>query len=134
MDKRLRGARNASQDASRNRWEEHRARFEAYLEGLVFSEEPRLAGLVEAMRYSMLGGGKRVRPTLCMEVADVFGAELGLVLPSAAAIELIHTYSLVHDDLPAMDDDDYRRGGRPRTKSTARLWRSSPATPFSERR
>ena len=114
MDKRLRGARNASQDASRNRWEEHRARFEAYLEGLVFSEEPRLAGLVEAMRYSMLGGGKRVRPTLCMEVADVFGAELGLVLPSAAAIELIHTYSLVHDDLPAMDDDDYRRG-RPTT-------------------
>ena len=114
MDKRLRGARNASQDASRNRWEEHRARFEAYLEGLVFSEEPRLAGLVEAMRYSMLGGGKRVRPTLCMEVADVFGAEPGLVLPSAAAIELIHTYSLVHDDLPAMDDDDYRRG-RPTT-------------------
>jgi geranylgeranyl diphosphate synthase type II len=80
----------------------------------VFSEEPRLAGLVEAMRYSMLGGGKRVRPTLCMEVADVFGAEPGLVLPSAAAIELIHTYSLVHDDLPAMDDDEYRRG-RPTT-------------------
>jgi len=114
MDKWLRGARNASQDASRNHWEAHRARFEAYLEGLVFSEEPRLAGLVEAMRYSMLGGGKRVRPTLCMEVADVFGAELGHVLPSAAAIELIHTYSLVHDDLPAMDDDDYRRG-RPTT-------------------
>src|SRR5918997_3030724 len=111
MDKRLRGARNASQKASRNRWEEHRARFEAYLEGLVFSEEPRLAGLVEAMRYSMLGGGKRVRPTLCMEVANVFGAQPRLVLPSAAAIELIHTYSLVHDDLPAMDDDDYRRGG-----------------------
>jgi geranylgeranyl diphosphate synthase type II len=76
----------------------------------VFSEEPRLAGLVEAMRYSMLGGGKRVRPTLCMEVAGVFGAEPGIVLPSAAAIELIHTYSLIHDDLPAMDDDDYRRG------------------------
>src|SRR5918994_868875 len=114
MDKRLRGARNAAQDASRNRWEEHRAQFEAYLEGLVFSEEPRLAGLVEAMRYSMLGGGKRVRPTLCMEDADVFGAEPGLVLPSAAAIELIHTYSLVHDDLPAMDDDEYRRG-RPTT-------------------
>jgi geranylgeranyl diphosphate synthase, type II len=110
MDKRLGGARDTSHNASRDRWEEHRARFEAYLEGLVFSEEPRLAGLVEAMRYSMLGGGKRVRPTLCMEVADVFGAEPGLVLPSAAAIELIHTYSLVHDDLPAMDDDDFRRG------------------------
>ena len=114
MDKRLGEARDTSHNTSRDRWEEHRSRFEAYLEGLVFSEEPRLAGLVEAMRYSMLGGGKRVRPTLCMEVAEVFGAEPGLVLPSAAAIELIHTYSLVHDDLPAMDDDDYRRG-RPTT-------------------
>jgi geranylgeranyl diphosphate synthase type II len=110
MDKRFGGARDTSHNTPRGRWEEHRARFEAYLEGLVFSEEPRLAELVEAMRYSMLGGGKRVRPTLCMEVADVFGAEPGLVLPSAAAIELIHTYSLVHDDLPAMDDDEYRRG------------------------
>jgi geranylgeranyl diphosphate synthase, type II len=114
MDKRFGGARDTSHNTPRGRWEEHRARFEAYREGLVFSEEPRLAGLVEAMRYSMLGGGKRVRPTLCMEVADVFGAEPGLVLPSAAAIELIHTYSLVHDDLPAMDDDEYRRG-RPTT-------------------
>src|ERR687886_2205087 len=121
MDKRLDkkllgGARGASRNALQGagRWEEHRARFEAYLEGLVFSEEPRLARLVEAMRYSMLGGGKRVRPTLCMEVAGIFGAEPGLVLPSAAAIELIHTYSLIHDDLPAMDDDDFRRG-RPTT-------------------
>ncbi len=112
MDKRLGGARDVSRGASRRdaRWEDHRVRFEAYLEGLTFSEEPRLRGLVEAMRYSMLGGGKRVRPTLCMEVAGVFRAEPGLVLPSAAAIELIHTYSLVHDDLPAMDDDDFRRG------------------------
>jgi geranylgeranyl diphosphate synthase type II len=62
------------------------------------------------MRYSMLAGGKRVRPTLCMEVAWVFEAEPAHVLPSAAAIELIHTYSLIHDDLPAMDDDDFRRG------------------------
>jgi geranylgeranyl diphosphate synthase, type II len=108
MDKRLKGERGASRSAGR--WEEHRALFEAYLERLVFSEEPRFSGLVEAMRYSMLGGGKRVRPTLCMEVADVFGAEPGLVLPSAAAIELIHTQSLIHDDLPAMDDDDFRRG------------------------
>jgi geranylgeranyl diphosphate synthase type II len=62
------------------------------------------------MRYSMLAGGKRVRPALCMETAWIFGAEPSHVLPSAAAIELIHTYSLIHDDLPAMDDDDYRRG------------------------
>ncbi|MDQ3841149.1 MAG: polyprenyl synthetase family protein [Actinomycetota bacterium] len=101
---------NTSAPGGSGRWGEHRARFEAYLQGLVFSEEPRLRELVEAMRYSMLGGGKRVRPTLCMEVAGVFGAEPSLVLPSAAAIELIHTYSLIHDDLPAMDDDDFRRG------------------------
>ena len=109
MDKGFEGAQDASRGTA-GRWDKHRTRFEAYLEGLVFSDEPRLRGLVEAMRYSMLSGGKRVRPTLCMEVADVFGAEPELVLPSAAAIELIHTYSLVHDDLPAMDDDDFRRG------------------------
>ncbi len=116
MDKRLGRVGDVSRDISRSdaRWENHRMRFEAYLEGLTFSEEPRLRGLVEAMRYSMLGGGKRVRPTLCMEVPGVFGVEPGLVLPSAAAIELIHTYSLIHDDLPAMDDDDFRRG-RPTT-------------------
>jgi geranylgeranyl diphosphate synthase type II len=91
-------------------WESHRAGFERYLEGLYFSAEPRLSGLVEAMRYSMLGGGKRVRPTLCMEVARMFGTDPARVLPGAAAVELIHTYSLIHDDLPAMDDDDYRRG------------------------
>jgi geranylgeranyl diphosphate synthase, type II len=92
------------------RWEAHRRVFEEYLRGLRFTEEPRLEGLEGAMRYSMLAGGKRVRPTLCMEVAWIFGAEPSHVLPSAAAIELIHTYSLIHDDLPAMDDDDYRRG------------------------
>ena len=92
------------------RWEDHRARFEEYLEKLYFSAEPRFGGLVESMRYSMLSGGKRVRPSLCMEVARVFGSDPGYVLPSAAAVELIHTYSLIHDDLPAMDDDDYRRG------------------------
>jgi geranylgeranyl diphosphate synthase type II len=92
------------------RWEGHRRTFEEYLRDLRFTDEPRLEGLEEAMRYSMLAGGKRVRPTLCMEVAWVFGAEPAHVLPSAAAIELIHTYSLIHDDLPAMDDDDFRRG------------------------
>jgi geranylgeranyl diphosphate synthase, type II len=103
-------ASEASGTRSQLRWEEHRRTFEGYLRGLRFTHEPRLAGLEEAMRYSMLAGGKRVRPTLCMEVAWVFGAEPAHVLPSAAAIELIHTYSLIHDDLPAMDDDDFRRG------------------------
>src|SRR3712207_2651171 len=103
-------ASEASGTRSQLRWEQHRRTFEEYLRGLRFTDEARLRGLEEAMRYSMLAGGKRVRPTLCMEVAWVFGAEPALVLPSAAAIELIHTYSLIHDDLPAMDDDDFRRG------------------------
>jgi geranylgeranyl diphosphate synthase type II len=97
-------------NGSGDRWESHRRLFEEYLQGLRFTEEARLEGLEEAMRYSMLAGGKRVRPTLCMEVAWIFGADPSLVLPSAAAIELIHTYSLIHDDLPAMDNDDFRRG------------------------
>ena len=103
-------AREASGTRSQLRWEQHRHALEEYLRALRFTGEKRLAGLEEAMRYSMLAGGKRVRPTLCMEVAWVFGAEPARVLPSAAAIELIHTYSLIHDDLPAMDDDDFRRG------------------------
>ena len=103
-------SRRVSQTRSAIRWEQHRRAFEKYLGGLRFTEEPRLEGLEKAMRYSMLAGGKRVRPTLCMEVAWVCGAQPFHVLPSAAAIELIHTYSLIHDDLPAMDDDDFRRG------------------------
>jgi geranylgeranyl diphosphate synthase, type II len=103
-------AGEAGVNGSQVRWEAHRRLFEEYLHGRRFTEETRLEGLEGAMRYSMLAGGKRVRPTLCMEVAWIFGAEPSLVLPSAAAIELIHTYSLIHDDLPAMDDDDYRRG------------------------
>jgi len=104
MDSRVRRMRSAA------RWEQHRRTFEGYLRGLRFTDESRLESLEAAMRYSMLAGGKRVRPTLCMEVAWVFGAEPARVLPSAAAIELVHTYSLIHDDLPAMDDDDFRRG------------------------
>jgi geranylgeranyl diphosphate synthase type II len=88
----------------------HKELLEEYLEGLVFSKDQRLAVLVEAMRYALLAGGKRIRPVLCMEVARTFGGEPAGVLPSAAAIELIHTFSLIHDDLPAMDDDDFRRG------------------------
>jgi geranylgeranyl diphosphate synthase type II len=103
-------AGGVSSTRSQVRWEAHRRAFEGYLQGLRFTEEARLRGLEEAMRYSLLAGGKRVRPALCMEVAWIFGAEPSHVLPSAAAIELIHTYSLIHDDLPAMDDDDYRRG------------------------
>lgn len=66
--------------------------------------------LLEAMRYSLLAGGKRIRPTLCIVTATMCGLSAKSVMPFAAAIEMIHTYSLVHDDLPAMDNDDLRRG------------------------
>jgi geranylgeranyl diphosphate synthase, type II len=66
--------------------------------------------LLEAMRYSLLAGGKRLRPALCLVWAEIGGEEREHVLPGAAALECIHTYSLIHDDLPAMDNDDLRRG------------------------
>jgi geranylgeranyl diphosphate synthase, type II len=83
---------------------------ERYLGELSFSERGATAGLDEAMRYSLLAGGKRIRPVLCLAAARSAAAEVERVLPAAAAIELIHTYSLIHDDLPAMDDDELRRG------------------------
>jgi geranylgeranyl diphosphate synthase type II len=87
-----------------------RADVERYLESLTFSGEAASAGLEEAMRYSLLAGGKRIRPVLALATADALRRDRDSVLPLAAAIELIHTYSLIHDDLPAMDDDDLRRG------------------------
>ena len=83
---------------------------ERYLDGLRFSSEPPTQGLEQAMRYSLLIGGKRIRPVLALATADAIGVRTESVLPLAAAIELIHTYSLIHDDLPAMDDDELRRG------------------------
>jgi geranylgeranyl diphosphate synthase type II len=87
-----------------------RGQVETYLENLRFSREPATEGLEEAMRYSLLAGGKRIRPVLALATASAFGRPPTTVLPLAAALELIHTYSLIHDDLPAMDDDDLRRG------------------------
>jgi geranylgeranyl diphosphate synthase type II len=87
-----------------------RAEVERYLETLRFSTEPSSTGLDEAMRYSLLAGGKRIRPVLALATARSIGRPAEWALPLAAAIELIHTYSLIHDDLPAMDDDDLRRG------------------------
>jgi geranylgeranyl diphosphate synthase type II len=83
---------------------------EGYLGELRFSGAAATTGLEEAMRYSLLAGGKRIRPVLALATARAIGREPGEVLPAAAAIELIHTYSLIHDDLPAMDDDELRRG------------------------
>ena len=90
--------------------EDLRELVDSYLEGLRFSESPTTAGLEEAMRYSLLAGGKRTRPVIALATARAIGLDPESVLPAAAAIELIHTYSLIHDDLPAMDDDELRRG------------------------
>jgi len=90
--------------------EDLRALVERALEELNFSATAPTAGLEEAMRYSLLAGGKRVRPVLALATARALGAEPERFLPVACAIELIHTYSLIHDDLPAMDDDALRRG------------------------
>jgi geranylgeranyl diphosphate synthase type II len=87
-----------------------RAQVEDYLAQLKFADEAGLEGLEEAMRYSLLAGGKRIRPVLALATASALDRDPGTVLPLAAALELIHTYSLIHDDLPAMDDDDLRRG------------------------
>ena len=85
-------------------------RVDGYLESLRFAEEPGTTRLEEAMRYSLLAGGKRIRPVLALATAEALGRDPGDVLPLAASIEMIHTYSLIHDDLPAMDDDELRRG------------------------
>ena len=83
---------------------------EDYLGSLDFGADPRARRLTEAMRYSLLAGGKRIRPVLALATARGRGADPVSVLPTAAALELIHTYSLIHDDLPAIDDDTLRRG------------------------
>ena len=88
--------------------DEHRSLVEEHLGRLALAGE--LAGLTDAMRYALQGGGKRIRPVLCLATGEAAGAEPEELLPAAAAIELVHTFSLVHDDLPALDDDDVRRG------------------------
>jgi farnesyl diphosphate synthase len=87
-----------------------RARTERVLEQALELPDAGTARLREAMRYSVLGGGKRLRPTLVYLTGEALGAPLEQLDSPAAAVELIHVYSLVHDDLPAMDDDDLRRG------------------------
>jgi geranylgeranyl diphosphate synthase type II len=93
------------------RYPDHlRTQVEEYLSDLRLAREPATAGLEEAMRYSLLAGGKRIRPVLALATAAAIRRDPSEVLPLAAALELIHTYSLIHDDLPAMDDDELRRG------------------------
>lgn len=76
----------------------------------VLQQDPDSERLVAAMEYSLMAGGKRIRPVLCLAAAEAVGGRTDDALPAACALEMIHTYSLIHDDLPAMDDDDLRRG------------------------
>jgi geranylgeranyl diphosphate synthase type II len=80
------------------------------LDHLLPSENHKPATIHRAMRYSLFAGGKRIRPALCLAAAEACGGKDSNAIPLACAVECIHTYSLIHDDLPAMDDDDYRRG------------------------
>jgi geranylgeranyl diphosphate synthase type II len=80
------------------------------LDRLLPSSKTRPATIHQAMRYSLFAGGKRMRPALCLAAAEACGGNRAAAMPLACAVECIHTYSLVHDDLPAMDNDDFRRG------------------------
>ena len=91
-------------------FEEGRTAVDAALERLMPGEDVPPRSIHRAMRYSVQAGGKRVRPILCLESARIFSADVTPVLPVACALEFIHTYSLIHDDLPALDNDDLRRG------------------------
>src|SRR2546428_12325813 len=92
--------------------EEQRQLVEEYLGELAMT--PELGALTESMRSALEGGGKRVRPVICLATGEAAGAEPEHVLPAAAAVELVHNFSLVHDDLPSLDNDELRRG-RPST-------------------
>ena len=89
---------------------EYRSTIDSALESYFRSAPAQLSGLAEAMRYSLLAGGKRIRPMLVLEFCRICGGDIETALPVACAIEMLHTYSLIHDDLPCMDDDSLRRG------------------------
>ena len=97
----------AAPDARLEAW---RAAIAAALDSILPEPPDAPAGVVASMAYSLGAGGKRLRPLLCLAAADAVGGDTALATPAACAIELIHTYSLIHDDLPAMDDDTMRRG------------------------
>ena len=90
-------------------YEAYRVSVEEYLQGLFVRKKP-YKRLQEAMRYSLLAGGKRVRPVMVLAFCEALGGDPRLALPLGCALECVHTYSLIHDDLPCMDDDDLRRG------------------------
>lgn len=91
-------------------FDSRRRQVDAWLDAFLPPASTRPAVLHEAMRYSVMAGGKRLRPILALTAAEAFGGDAGAVARAACALELFHTYTLIHDDLPCMDDDDLRRG------------------------
>jgi len=89
---------------------ERKAKIDEALDRLLPGEESYPPEIFRAVRYSLFAGGKRLRPILCLAAAEAVGGKADAVMPAACALELIHSYSLIHDDLPAMDNDDFRRG------------------------
>ena len=85
-------------------------RVDSFLDKYLVIDDSYSSKLIESMRYSLFAGGKRIRASLLMSSYSLFSDSIDVVIPFAAAVEMVHTYSLIHDDLPAMDDDDYRRG------------------------
>ena len=83
---------------------------EAALQASIVSSEPQTEKICESMLYSLMAGGKRIRPVLCLAACEMFAGSDEKAMPAAVALEMIHTMSLIHDDLPAMDNDDLRRG------------------------
>ncbi|MCI0415918.1 polyprenyl synthetase family protein [bacterium] len=90
--------------------EHYRQLINSYLEKLIPAEDAAPVPIYRAMRYSLFAGGKRLRPALVFLAGETLGADVEELLPAAASVEMIHTYSLIHDDLPSMDNDDFRRG------------------------
>ena len=112
-------------------YEMYRQEIESFLRA-QFGKTTRWADLYEAMRYSLLAGGKRIRPVLTLEFARLAGMDWHKALPVACALELVHTYSLIHDDLPCMDDDDRAGESQPTTRSMVKpwlFWRETPSSP-----
>ncbi len=91
-------------------WNDRQTKFEKTLDKALPKKNVRPATIHDAMRYSLFAGGKRLRPILCLASAEAVGGPVQNAFPLACAVECIHTYSLIHDDLPCMDDDDLRRG------------------------
>ncbi|NES84064.1 MAG: polyprenyl synthetase family protein [Moorea sp. SIO2B7] len=108
IDERQREERKSSVFDLETYLKQQKSLIEAALDLAFPIKEPKK--IHEAMRYSLLAGGKRLRPILCLATCKMFGGKVEMAMPTACALEMIHTMSLIHDDLPAMDNDDYRRG------------------------